>query len=248
MSAAKKKTPAKKKPAAPRALAARAKAAHAARMERLARTAWEAIDRVRALRRGIEADFLEIGEALVALKADGIPEALGLASFEAVVETHLDISRTKAEQLIAVATRVRRELAEKLGQDHAAALVELADATPDDETPEDLFNATLTLPDGTALVVRDAKPALLRAAAAMFRQARQTKRSWGLTTKATERKRLAAIRAQARTVEGLARARFDLKATHHPDGADLTIRVPLARLGELAAALAKVVRAAKTPR
>lgn len=241
--------PKKSSPTKPvsRALAARAKAAHTARMARVARAAWEAIDRVRALRRGIESDFLEIGAALVALKAEGVPEALNLPSFEAVVETHLDMSLTKAEQLIAVATRVRRELAEKLGQDHAAALVELADATPDDETPEDLFNATLTLPDGARLVVRDEKPARLRAAAALFRQARQAKKGRGLTTSPAERKKLGAIRAQARMVKALARARFDLKATHHPDGADLTIRVPLARLAALATALAKVARAAKKP-
>lgn len=243
---AKKPSATSKKPAA-RSLAARAKAAHAARMERVSKSAWEAIDRIRALRRGIESDFLEIGNALVTLKADGVPEALNLPSFEAVLETHLDISLSKAEQLIAVATRVRRELAEKLGQDHAAALVELADATPEDETPEDLFNATLTLPDGARFVVRDEKPPRLRAAAAMFRQARQAKKARGLTTSPAERKKLGAIRAQARMVKALARARFDLKATHHPDGADLTIRVPLSRLAELAAALAKVARAAKKP-
>jgi len=240
------KTARAKKPAA-RSLAARAKAAHTARMERLARGAWEAIDRIRALRRGIESDFLEIGTALAALKTDGVPEALNLPSFQAVVETHLEMSLTKAEQLIAVATRVRRDLAAKLGQDHAAALLELADATPDDDTPEDLFNATLTLPDGTRFVVRDEKPSRLRAAAMAFRQARQTAKRRGLTTAPAERKRLGAIRAQARSVKALARARFDLKATHHPDGADLILRVPLARLRELASLLAKVARAAKKP-
>ncbi|MBK8697677.1 MAG: hypothetical protein IPN17_36870 [Deltaproteobacteria bacterium] len=240
------KKPSPKKPD-PRSLAARAKAAHAARMERVAKSAWEAIDRVRALRRGIESDFLEIGTALVALKADGIPEALNLPSFEAVLETHLDISLTKAEQLITVATRVRRELAEQLGQDHAAALVELADATPDDETPDDLFNATLTLPDGARFVVRDEKPPRLRAAAAMFRQARSAKKGRGLTTSPTERRMLSAIRAQARTVKALARARFDLKATHHTDGADLVVRIPLSHITELASALSKVARATRKP-
>jgi len=95
--------------------------------------------------------------------------------------------------------------------------------------------------------VRDEKPPRLRAAAAMFRQARSAKKGRGLTTSPTERRMLSAIRAQARTVKALARARFDLKATHHTDGADLVVRIPLSHITELASALSKVARATRKP-
>ena len=100
-----------KKPAVPAALAREAKAAHAARVARLAKRGREAIARIKERQGDVAASMVDIGEALVELKAEGVAEALGRAGFAEVVTRDLGMAITTAHALVALSTRVSRALA-----------------------------------------------------------------------------------------------------------------------------------------
>jgi hypothetical protein len=90
-----------------------------------------------------------------------VAEALGRAGFAVVVARDLGMAITTANALVALATRVSRELATKVGHGRAMVLLELADATPEDNAPEDLFASKLTLPSGRVLDVPKRRPRTL---------------------------------------------------------------------------------------
>lgn len=241
MATAKKKTPARAKaPTAARSLAANAQAAHEARVARLRETGNAAIARVRALRARIEDDFLEIGAALVTLDDDELVAAVGYASFDALCEEALGISRAKARQLVAVTTRLAPALARELQQDRACALLALVDATPDDDTPDDVLAATLALPDGTSLVVRDAPTKQLWDAARAIRRdvaAREGRRATGHTVAPEDQARFGRIEKAVRARKSLAGAKLRLKAGR--PGARVELDLALDDLPALLRALAR---------
>ncbi len=82
--------------------------------------------------------FYDIGVALVELSAPTLVAALGYRSFGLLVKTELGISRDWAHEMMAVARGMKRSTAISLGLTRAAAVVELAAATPEHDTPEQL--------------------------------------------------------------------------------------------------------------
>ena len=161
-----------KKPALPAALAKRAAAQHALRVKRLAERGRVAIARIRERQADVAENMVDIGLALAELKADGVAEALGRVGFAEVCAEDLRMPLSTANALVAIATRVPRELVASLGADRARAVLELVDATPADDTPADVFEGTLTLPSGRAFDVGAATTKEIREAARAFRDAR----------------------------------------------------------------------------
>ncbi len=82
--------------------------------------------------------FYAIGVALVELSVPSLVTALGYRTCGALVKTELGISRDWASEMMAVARGMKRSTALSLGLTRAAAVVELAAATPEHDTPEQL--------------------------------------------------------------------------------------------------------------
>jgi len=215
----------------PEALAKRAKAAHAARVERLVRQGRESIREVHTARVAVATNYFLMGQALAVLKTDGVAEALGRASFAELCAEDLDMTEASANRLIEMVGRMRRATLELLGRDRANAMLSLVDATPADDTVDEVVEATLTLPSGDKLVVADASTAEIYAAAKAFRDARPApkgKAPKGFTTTADERARYAraAKRWQRDDVKALVDAR--LVASRKAHGAIVRVEMPLA--------------------
>jgi hypothetical protein len=224
-----------RKPELPPALAKRAAAtATSAKKRALARAA---DDLALITRKKLEiADaFYEIGEALVRLRADGIPQLLGYANFAELCETRLELSLTRAEALVAIASRVRREDALRWGQDKTAALVEIANATGADDTPGEIAQGSLKLPGGKRLDVEKTSARTLRQLAKDLRAKRGTGGARGRTTTKQERA-LAEMLAKRLADEGL-EVRVAAVATKPGMVSKLRIELPADALGALRVAL-----------
>jgi hypothetical protein len=114
----------------PAGLAKNARAKHEAKRQRLADEGFKAISAIKALRTKIADDYLEMGRALRVLKQEGVAEAVGCASFEALCREKLDLSVTRAEQLIALFETLDADTVRALGADRASALMNLAGRHP----------------------------------------------------------------------------------------------------------------------
>jgi hypothetical protein len=128
----------------PAALAARARAASDAKRARDTTRALELVLLIQRRKERISEDFYDIGMALQELQAPETYRALGCATFAEVLE-RVDISNELANELLGIVRQVPRRLAVAVGQTKAAALVELAAATPEDDTPEQLATAKLVV-------------------------------------------------------------------------------------------------------
>ena len=252
-----KKSPAKKRPATkaatkkraskdapaplPKALAQRAKAQHAAKLERLATRARAAIARIRERQTDIAANMVDIGLALAELKEEGMAEALGRSGFAEVCERDLRMPISTAHALVALATRVPREVVTRLGPDRARAVLELVDATPADDTPEDVLDAKLKLPSGETLEVASASVQEIRDAARAFRDAHapKEKRSPGFTASHEEKRRFAALTKHLKD-GGVGAAR--LVATRDGKGSKVRFEVRLTELADFAELLRKAAK------
>lgn len=235
------KAPAPRKPSAkvgaPAALAKVARAAHAARVDRLAKVGRDAIARILERQADVAANMVDIGLALVELKGAGMAEALGRSGFAEVCEKDLRIALSTANGLVALATKVPRELVTSLGPDRARAVLELVDATPEDDTPAGLLRAKLALPSGRTLDVAGATTQEIRDAAKEIRDARagtDGKRSRGFTATSAEKKTFTAL--ARRLVEG-GHAGPKLVAVRDGKGAKVRFDVRLSELAAFAAAL-----------
>ncbi len=242
------KKPAAKKPAAkkpvvlPKALAERAKAQHLAKQARLQERARAALALVRERQGDIAANMVDIGLALVELKADGMAEALGRSGFAEVCEKDVRMAVSTANGLIALATKVPREVVTSLGPDRARAVLELVEATPEDDTPDEVLRAKLKLPSGRTLDVAAASTQDLRDAAKEFRDARagaEGKRSRGFTATPAEKKVFGAL-AKRLTDDGHAGAK--LLAVRDGKGAKVRFEVRLAELEGFVSALRKAAK------
>ena len=140
----------------PKALAERAKAQHDAKQARLLVKGRAAIAHIRERQVDIAANMVDIGLALVELKVEGMAEALGRSGFAEVCELDLGLPFSTANVLVALATKVPREVVTRLGTDRARAVLELVEATPENESIEELLRAKLALPSGRALDVAGA--------------------------------------------------------------------------------------------
>ena len=239
-----KKTAPKKTAVVARSLADNAASAHEARVARLKLTGERSITRVRDLRERIEDDFLEIGQELTRLDDPSVVEALGYESFEALCDEALEMSLAKAKQLIAITTRLTVELARSLKQDRAAALLALVDATPEEDSPEEVLKATLKLPDGAKLYVDKASTKEIWDAARLLRRAaaaKAEKRGRGRTVSPEEQATATAITKAIGRVKALDGTEVTLKAGAKGRGARLVVAVDVALFARLVRAVAKLV-------
>lgn len=207
----------------------RAQVAHRARGREL-------IELIRARRSDVTVAFLDIAEALVALDDERVIEALGRKSFAEVCEKDIDISMTKARQLMALASSMPRRLVMKLGQDRASAVLDLVLARGGIEKPTELLAQEIALPSGKTLRVASAPTASLREAATELRRARP-KRTAGRTISPDEQAQLEALQASVTAVPALSGVRFKLIAMGTKRGPDVEIRLPFAELAALGAVL-----------
>jgi len=216
-----------------------AKNARKAADAKLQRTRQQAVaDLALCLRRRTEINeaFYDMGEALARLEAPGVAQLVGFASFADLCEVKLDLSLTHAHTLISIVKNVPREQALKMGQTRAAALVSLAQATPDPDSASSLANRTIALPSGELLDLRRASTRQIEAAARELRAADRP----GLPVKGrgvtlADRDAAAAVQQLLRAA-GVATA--TVKAIAGSPGASAVLRID-APMQELVAALAK---------
>ncbi len=227
------------KPALPVALAERAKALHAARQGRLARVAHAAIARIRERQIDIAANMVDIGLALAELKAAGVAESIGRAGFGDLCAQELNMAVSTANALVALATRVPREIVTRFGPDRARALLELVDATPEDDTPEEMLTAKVALPSGRTLDVAAASARELRDAAKELRDARPEARARGFSATVKEKRRFAAV---MRALDGAGASTGRLIASRDEAGAKVRFEVRLSELEAFASALRKAAK------
>jgi hypothetical protein len=119
-------------------VAARAKRTNATRAKEL-------VALIREKLGAAAAAFYDVGAALTELSQPALVSSLGYRSFEALVKTELGFSMAQARKMMAVAGGMKRSTALSLGFTRAAAVVELASATPEDDTPEQLARGTVTV-------------------------------------------------------------------------------------------------------
>ncbi|MDO9019048.1 MAG: hypothetical protein Q8S73_14015 [Deltaproteobacteria bacterium] len=230
--------------ALPAALAKRAKAQHDAKRQRLAAVGFAAIALVNDLRRRVTGDYLAIGKALAELRQNGVADALGCADFAEICQRHFAMSVEHAERLVRLAERFERAVALDLGYERACALLALADATPEDDAPEELLHATLTLPTKETLVVDGASTAQLFAAAKAFRQARADANPGGTdkggrTTTVAERAAFRALQKHVAADERFEPVRLTHVARGKAQGAVIRVDVPQALWEAFVRAMAK---------
>jgi hypothetical protein len=88
----------------------------------------------------------DVGHALITLRNTAVALALGYDDVATMLRAELDLSVDTAHKLIELATRVDRSLLRELQQERAAAILALVDATPADDTVEDLLRAPFAFP------------------------------------------------------------------------------------------------------
>lgn len=211
-----------------------------ARHKTLARAA---LTRFRAARDAVSHAWWEMGAALRELADPVALAALGRRDLAELCAKDLDITHATARRILAVMARVTTDLAATVTLHRAEVLIELADATPDEDTPDDLVDATLTLPlSGATLSVATASADAIVAAAKEFREAaRGDGAARGLSASPEARRLLREIERAAKGDDDLAAMRFKVVASRDEEGAWLEVRVRAAR----AATLTKVAKIAK---
>jgi uncharacterized protein YaiL (DUF2058 family) len=224
------------------ALVANAKAAHEAKVERLRAKALAAIARIREAQGDIAGNMVDIGLALVELKEKGVAEALGRKGFAEVCEKDLSLPLATANGLVKLATCVPRTVVAKLGPSKASAVLDLVEATPEDDTVEELMAAKLRLPSGRVLDVSRASVAEIREAAKEVRAAHSKPEAptRGFTTSPAEKKRFGGFaKALAESGHGAAK----LVAARDGRGAKVRFEVRLADLEAFLASARKLLPA-----
>lgn len=227
----------------PAALAKRAQAAAAKKKARLAREAKDLLALVARKKAEITDAFYDIGEALAQLKQKDMLAALGRRSFAEMCEEDAGLSATTGEQLVAIATTMTREQAVAMGSKKAMAMVALAAATPERDSPGGLYRKKLvSLPGGGSIAPRAASANEITRAATAARLALRDAgdgehRGRGRTTTADERE-LAALLERKLHKLGLDEARVTAVATKPDRGANLRFEgIPAAKVDALKKAI-----------
>ena len=166
--------------------------------------------------------------------------ALGRASFGEVCEKDLSMSTTRADWLVAVAQRVRRDDALAWGQDKTMALLELSNATTASDTPSMLEAEKLRAPGGKRFDLARASAAEIRRFAKTLRTRRGKGSARGRTTTPAERGVAMAI-ARALHGEGVEGTAVAV-ATKAGQVSKLRVEVPIDRLEVLRDALSAVAK------
>ncbi len=151
------------------ALARRAERAAKLKLARLVKAARADIALIKRRKRDVEDAFYDIGQALIRLKDPAVVRALGRRSFSELCEKELQMSGSQADRLITVVRSMNREDAGKLGSTKAAALIDLAEATPARDTASGLLARGVALPGGGRLNPKQASTRAIERAAKSIR-------------------------------------------------------------------------------
>lgn len=220
------------------ALARRSVAAAEAKKKRLLAEAKALLALVWRRKKEITEAFYDVGEALARLRQKEMLAVLGRRSFAELCEKDAGLSAATGQRLVEITLAMTREEAIGMGQTKAMAMVSLAQATPEVDTPAGLYRGAVTLPGGKKLAPRTASATEVEEAAAQIRQARGGPRR-GRTTTKSERELAERLEARLHAL-GLDRARVSVVATKPGQEADLRIeRVPASRVGDLKRALGR---------
>ena len=233
----------------PAALARRATAAASAKTTRLLAAAREHLAVIARRKNAITEAFYDIGLALAALKKRELVAALGRRSFAEVCEKDAGISAVVAERLIGIVENMTAEQALAMGQKKAMALIDLAAATPAQDSAAGLFRKkSIALPGGRSLDLHAASANAIEEAAKTIRHgvaAKAGKRGGtgkaarGRTTSADERA-LAELLQRKLHKLGLERARVTAVATKPGHESDLRIEhIPLSKIDALKSAIGR---------
>jgi hypothetical protein len=219
------------------ALVRRATAAAEAKKKRLLAEARGLVALVSRRKKEIAEAFYDIGEALARLRQEDMLAVLGRRSFAEMCERDAGVSATTGQRLVEITLSMTREQAIEMGQTKAMAMVSLADATPEADTPAGLYRKkAVALPGGKKISPRAASANELEEAATRLRQARGGSRR-GRTTTPDERASAGRLEARLHAL-GLRAARVTAVATKPGQGADLRIEhIPVAKLDVLKKAL-----------
>ena len=225
----------------PKALAVRAKQAADLKVAKALAAAKKDIALIARRRAQIVESFYDIGEALVRLKNKDVIAALGRRSFAEVCEKDVGMSTAQADRLVDIVTRMTREEAMSVGSSKAAALVGLANATPEDDSPGDLLRRrkALVLPSGKKIVPKAASARALAEASAEIRAAGPAKGKRGSRVGEAEREVAAAL-TKALTKHGV-----KIVAAAGRPGKPSTLRIEGVTLESLAALATACAKAAK---
>ncbi|MBK8212887.1 MAG: hypothetical protein IPK71_03990 [Myxococcales bacterium] len=192
----------------PSKLAANAKKAASTALARKRDRATALLISIRDRKRTLAGAYWDLGRDLSELRAMKAEAALGYTSFAALCTKECGLSEAFVMGAIRVATELSREAALELGsQRRAIAFLDLAKATPEDDTPTELLRKGLT--KGAVKLGKGASARKVEEAAKAIRAKAQpkaqTKRPMGKTTTPEER-------ATAEKLEkGMAAAGFDVE-------------------------------------
>jgi hypothetical protein len=231
----------------PAALAKRALAKAEAAEKRLLRQALDDISLIRRKQRDIADAFFEIGEALARLRKDPIPKLLHRSGFGELCEVDLEISVERAGLLIEIAERVRREDAVRWKQEKTVALLALANATPEHDTPGMLAVEKLRTPDHRPFDPEKTSARRIKEFAKVLRADRGTGSVRGRTTTVEERKLARALLRELHA-QGLDESSVAAVATKPGAISKLRIELPIDRLSTLRVAIGKVAKTTAIPR
>lgn len=142
------KKPSPKKPALPAALRDRAEAASKAAQARHLRDARAALARAKTALETAEAGLYEVALALRDLSDAKLLAALGEKSIYTAAATHLGLARSTVDRLRRAAAAVDATRFTTLGHTKINAMLELADATPADDTEAILDERAIVLWEG----------------------------------------------------------------------------------------------------
>ncbi len=227
----------------PTALARRAAEKAEAAKQRGVAEARAVIAEIRRKQAQISDAFFDIGELLLRLKKANAPKLLERGSFAELVEQDLHMSVTRADWLVAVVQRVRRDDALRWGEDKTMALLELTNATKASDTPSMLAAEKLKTPNGKRLDVDAASTADIRRYAKVLRSKRGKGSLRGRTTTPEERRVAKGIETAMRREHIEAKA--EAIATKPGQVSKLRVEVPMDRLAVLRFALAHVSKLPK---
>ncbi|CAN5925005.1 hypothetical protein BH11MYX4_BH11MYX4_01330 [soil metagenome] len=124
----------------------RNEARHRRRHREVAR---EQLSLIARRKREITEAFYDNGVALTFLKSKDVIRALGRKSFAEVCEKDAGLSASTSERLVRIVAALTREQALAMVQTKATAMVNVAAATPEDDTAAGLFRKkSVALPGG----------------------------------------------------------------------------------------------------
>ena len=207
----------------------------AGKRARIEREAREAIALIKRRKAEISEAFYDIAEALVHLSDPVVLSVVGHRTIYELADKEVGLSGKQVDELIAIRRRLTREQAIELGsQRRAKAFIDLADATPERDTPTGLLERGAK----TAGLAPRASARAAERAAATVRRAHAGPVKRGKTTSAEERAIASAI-LKALVAAKVVEPRCDAVATRPGQPAKLRIEIPIGATRELARALAK---------